>query len=126
MFLPFMLIRRLWKSDSNSELNSFDRDTFITTVNCVGQVSVFRDQEVLHSNFRPVQCVSQNAIVPTRWDGEPCIVIAGYGEGAGVHLRHAVTLARVRTLPYKEGAYCVCINATGTKVFFGTQSGLFF
>ena len=57
------------------------------------------------------------------WLLEPCIAIAGCGKGAGVYLRHAVTLGEVRSLPYKEDVYCVCINATGTKLLFGTQSG---
>jgi hypothetical protein len=57
-------------------------------------------------------------------DGEPCIGIAGCGKGAGVHFRHAVTLGEVRSLPYKEDVYCVSMSATGTKVFFGTKSGI--
>ncbi len=56
-------------------------------------------------------------------DGEPCIAIVGNGEGAGVYIRHAVTLCEVRSLPYKDDVFCVCINAAGTKVFFGTASG---
>ncbi len=67
--------------------------------------------------------VFPNAVVATYKNGEPCIVIAGYGKGAGVYLRHAVTLVEVRSLPYKEGVSCICLNATGTKVFFGTKSG---
>ncbi len=69
---------------------------------------------------------SNNAFATTYTDGEPCIVMAVYGQGAGVYIRHAVTMDEMRALPYKEDVYCVCINATGTKVFFGTESGLFY
>jgi hypothetical protein len=67
--------------------------------------------------------VDGNGFAATRMDGEPCIAIAGYGKGAGVYLRHAVTLCEIRSLPYKENVWCVCINANGTKAFFGTLSG---
>ena len=70
-----------------------------------------------------MQCVYGNAVTATYVDGEPCIAIAGFGKGAGVYIRHAVTLGEVRSLPYKEDVYCVCINATGTKLFFGIKSG---
>jgi hypothetical protein len=56
-------------------------------------------------------------------DGEPCIAIAGSGKEFGVYLRHAVTTMEVRSLPYKERVNGVCINATRTKLFFGTGSG---
>ena len=68
--------------------------------------------------------VHLNAVVLTFLNDEPCIAIAGRGFGAGVYLRHAVTLSEVRSLPYKEDVRCICINATGTKLFFGTKSGL--
>ena len=71
----------------------------------------------------PMETVCYNAVAATYMDGEPCIAIAGQGKGAGVYLRHAVTLGEVRSLPYKEGVNCVCINATGTKLFFGTEAG---
>ena len=71
----------------------------------------------------PTKWVNRNAVAATYVDGEPCIVIAGRGEGAGVYLRHAVTLNELRSLPYKEILYCVCINATGTKLYFGSASG---
>ncbi len=83
-----------------------------------------RDQEVLQSNLQlPMERVNSNAVAATYVDDEPCIAIAGHGEGAGVYLRHIVTLGDVRSLPYKESVYCVCINASGTKLFFGTESG---
>ncbi len=83
-----------------------------------------RDQEVVHSSLQlPMQFVFYNAVVATYVDGEPCIAVAGFGEGAGVYLRHAATLSEVRSLPYTEDVYCVCINATGTKMFFGTHTG---
>ena len=85
---------------------------------------MFRDQEVIHSNVQlPIERIYTFAVVATYLDGEPCIAVGGFGEGAGVYLRHAVTLGEVRSLPYKENVYCVCINATGTKLFFGTKSG---
>ncbi len=71
----------------------------------------------------PMEWITHNAVAAAYIDGEPCIAIAGCGQGAGVYLRHAVTLGEVRSLPYKEDVYCVCINATGTKLFFGTHSG---
>jgi hypothetical protein len=109
---------------SQHYLNRFDRDTIIATVNINGQCSVFRDQEVIHSNVQlPMEWVMNNPVAATYVDGEPCIAIAGYGKGAGVSLRHAVTLGEVRSLPYKENVNCVCMNANGTKLFFGTQSG---
>ena len=67
--------------------------------------------------------VYYNSVAATYVDGEPCIAVAGFGEGAGVYLRHVVTLGEVISLPYKEDVCCVCINATGTKLFFGTQAG---
>ncbi len=73
-----------------------------------------------------VKHVFDNAVAATYVDGEPCVAVAGYGKGAGVYLRHAVTLGEVRSLPYKEDVYWVCINATGTKLFFGTGSGWIF
>jgi hypothetical protein len=104
--------------------NSFDRDAFITAVNRDGLCSVFRDQEVIHSKVQlQMETVYNNAVAATYVDGEPCIAIAGCGKGAGVYLRYAVTLGEVRSLPYKEDVLCVCINAMGTKLFFGTNSG---
>ncbi len=95
----------------------------MATVNGLGQVSVIRDQEVIHSNVQlPMQYVHTKTVA-TSFDGEPCIAIAGCGKGAGVYLRHAVTLRELRSLPYKEDVRCVCVNATGTRLFFGTQSG---
>jgi hypothetical protein len=103
---------------------SFGRDAFIATVNSNGQCSVFRDQEVIHSNVQlPMEEVHLNGVAAAYVDGEPCIAISDWGEGSGVYLRHAVTLGEVRSLPYKEDVYCVCINATGTKLFFGTELG---
>ncbi len=66
--------------------------------------------------FESMQCVNYNAVAATYVDGEPCIAVAGFGEGAGVYLQHAVTLGEVRSLAYKENVYCVCINAAGTKL----------
>ena len=100
---------------------------FIVTVNSDGQASVFRDQEVIHANVQlPMQWVYDNAVAVTYVHDDPCIVIAGCGKGAGVYLRHAVTLCEVKLLPYKQDVCCVCINATGTMLFFGTESGWIF
>ncbi len=71
----------------------------------------------------PIEGVNRFDVAATYVDGEPCIAIAGCGKGAGVYLRHAVTLGEVRSLPYKEEVNCVCINASGSKLFFGTDSG---
>ncbi len=104
--------------------DSFGRDTFIATVNGKGQVSVLRDQGKIHSNVQlPMEFVEPNSVVTTYLDGEPCIGVAGYGNGAGVYLWHAVSICELKSLPYKEDVYCVCINAIGTKLFFGTESG---
>ncbi len=109
---------------SHHYLNSFFRNAFITTVNSNGQCFIFRDQEAVHSNVQlPMKKVGLNAVAVTHVDSEPCIAIAGRGDGAGVYLLHAKTMGAVRSLPYKEDVYCVCINATGTKLFFGTWSG---
>jgi hypothetical protein len=103
-------------------LSSFDLSTFITTING-GQGSVFRDQEVLHSNVQlPIE-VYRNSVVGMYVDGEPCIAIAGKSSGASVYLLHALTLCEVRSISYKENVWCVCINADWTKLFFGTESG---
>jgi hypothetical protein len=106
-------------------LNRHDSNSFITTVNGSGQGSVCRDQEIIHSDVQlPFESFKFNAVVPTYVAGEPCIAIAGLGsKGAGVYLHHAVTLCEVRYVPSKENLNCVCINATGTKAFFGTDSG---
>jgi hypothetical protein len=106
-------------------LNSFAFGAFVTTVNEKGLVSVFRDQEVIRSNVQlPMRNVNVFAVAATYMDGEPCMAVAGWGIRAGVSLRHAVTLGEVRLSPYKEDVRCVCINATGTKLFFGTETGL--
>ena len=118
IMLPFL------SCSSHYYFNSFDRDTFTTIVDRFGRCSVFRDQEVIHANVQlSMQKVDFNAVVAFFVDGEPFIAIAGYGKGAGVELRHALTLGVVTSLPYKKGVYCVCINAISTKVFFGTKSG---
>jgi hypothetical protein len=56
-------------------------------------------------------------------DGKPCIAIAGYGKGSGVYVHHAVTLDQLRSLPYKESVYCLCVDTARAEVFFGTQLG---
>ncbi len=85
---------------------------------------MFRDQEVIHSNLQlPMQRVYYNAVAATFADGEPCIAVAGCDKRAGVYLRHAIILGEVRALQYKEDVECICINASGTKLFFGTKSG---
>ncbi len=71
----------------------------------------------------PMERVDRNAIVSMYIDGEPCVAIAAVGKGAGVYFRHAVTLGEVRSLPHKENVQCLCINDSGTKLFFGTKSG---
>ncbi len=108
-------------------LNSLDPCTFIVTVNGNGLVSVFRGQELIHYNVQlPMEEVYFSALFVTYLDGEPCLAIAGYGKEAGVCLRHAVTLDEVRSPPYKGLVYCMCMNAAGTNVFFGTHSGWIF
>jgi hypothetical protein len=105
-------------------MSSFDRASFIATVNFKGQYSVFHDHEIIHSNVQlPTENIFFNAVAATYVGGEPWVAIAGFGKGSGVYLRHAVTLGEVRSLPYNESVYCVCFNATGTKLFFGTKSG---
>ena len=104
--------------------HSFTRDTLVVTVSFDAQCSVFRDQEVIHSNVQlPMEDKYFNAVAAAYVDGEPCIVIPGHEESAGVCFRHAVTLGEVKSLPYKEDVHCVCMGATGTKLFFGTHSG---
>ena len=71
----------------------------------------------------PMKNVWLNAVAATYLDGEPCFAIARCGDRAGIYLWYAVTLVEVRSLPYKEDVFYVCINASGTKLFFGTQSG---
>ncbi len=79
---------------------------------------MFRDLEVIHFKVKlPMELVYLNAVAAMVIDGDPCIVIAG------VYLQHALTLGEVRSLLYRENVYCVCVNATGTKLFFGTKSG---
>ncbi len=96
-------------------------------VNMKGQCSVFRDQDVIHFNVQlPMERVGLNAVAAMYMDGEPCIAIAGWSDGAGVYIRHAVTLSEVRSLPYKEDVWCICFNASGIKLFFGTESGWIF
>ncbi len=92
---------------------------------------MFRDQEVIHSDVKLSKVIHSDVqlstevgnVVATYVDGEPCIVIAGNKKGAGVYLQHVVTLEVSRYLPCKELVTCVCINATGTKAFFGIVSG---
>jgi hypothetical protein len=95
------------------------------TVSHTGQCSVFRDQEAIHFNVQlPVKGVSTSAIAVMSLDGEPCVVLGSYGNGSGVYILHAVTLELLHSLPYKKYVECICIDATGDKVFFGTESGL--
>ncbi len=113
-YLPFC------SNYSHQRLNSFD--PCIALVTRMGRSSVFRDREVTHCDVQlPMEWVCNNAVVETYVDGKPCIGIAGWGKGAGVYLRHAMTLCEMKSLPYKEDVYCVCINTTGTKLFFGTD-----
>jgi hypothetical protein len=103
--------------------HSFDRNTFIVVVGGSNEVSVFRDEEVIQFNVQlPMVGLIIQAVATTYVDGEPCIVVAGYGNGAGVYLRHAVTLCEVRSLPTSKDVTCVC-NVIGSKLFFGTTSG---
>ncbi len=111
--------------EHNITTNTLDHDEFIAIFDGFGQVSVFRNQEVVHSNVQlPKEMVPSNAVVATYIDGVPCIVIAGHGKGAGVYLRHGITMCELKSLPYKESVYCICINTTRTKLLFGAQSGL--
>ena len=57
-------------------------------------------------------------------DGIPCVVAATYGEGSGVYIHHALTGELMRSLPFRDDVRCVCIDRSGTKVVFGTQSGV--
>ncbi len=85
---------------------------------------MYRDQDVIQPYVQlPMESVLINAVAATYLDGEPCIVVAGWGYGAGVYLRHAVSLCEVRSLPTsKDDVTCVC-NVIGTKLLFGTKSG---
>ena len=105
--------------------SSFDPLTFVATVNGRGQGSMFRDQEVIHSNVQlPIQDVTRNAMVGTYVDGEPCIGFVGRYKMVIIgYLLHAVTLREVRSMPCTEDVFCICINATGTKMFLGTETG---
>jgi hypothetical protein len=103
---------------------SFACDFYITIVDRDGRGSVFRDQCVLQDNvLLPMESIHFNAVMQTYLDGEPHIVIAAYGKRSGVYLLHAMTLGEVRSLPFKRDVSCVCIDVTGTKAFFGTESG---
>jgi hypothetical protein len=90
-----------------------------------GRASVLRDQEIiLHKVKLPMTYVYSNSCVALIMiDGEPCAVIGGRGTGSGVYIRRAITLEEVKTLPYEDFVYSVCVNAQGTKVYFGTESG---
>ncbi len=65
------------------------------------------------------------AVAAIHFYEEPCIVISSCGKGAGVYLQHAMTLVQLRSLSVLEGVMCICVNALGTKLLFGTHSGLF-
>ena len=109
---------------SSDIVNRFNRNSVITTVSVSGKGTVFRDKELIQFDVQlPMEKVNRNAVVATYIDGEPCIVVAGHGQGAGVYILHAVTLCEVKSLRSNDDVWCVCINATRTKVFFGTQSG---
>ncbi len=98
---------------------SFDPGTFITTVNVKGKGSVFRDQEVIHYNVQlPMQVVYPDAIISMYLDGEPCILVVGCVEGAGVYFWHAVTLCEVRSLPlFKKTCTVFALTALGLRPF---------
>ncbi len=78
---------------------------------------------MLQNEQLPLEGVYNNAVAAICVGGEPCIAIGSHGKGAGIYIRHAMTLGEVRSLPYKEDVDCVCVNSTGTKLFFGTKSG---
>lgn len=93
------------------------------TVNGYGQCSVFRDQEVIHSDTQlPMYRVNLNnaVLAATYLEGDPCICIAGQGEESGMCLRHAVTLEKVRSIPFKEDVHCVCAN----ECSLGSKKGM--
>ncbi len=78
---------------------------------------MLRDQEVMHFNVQlPMEKVFDKiAIAALYLDGDPCIVIGGWGKGAGVYILHAVTVETLSSLPYKQCVFCVCIDTTGTQ-----------
>jgi hypothetical protein len=105
-------------------LSSMESGAFITTVASDGRLSVLRDQGAIYYS---VQLESgrislPNAVVPIHVDGEPCIAIAGCDK-AGVFVWQNSPLCEVRSLPYKDKVHCICRNAAGTKLYFGTQAG---
>ena len=59
-------------------------------------------------------------------DGVPCVAAATCGEGQGVYIHHALSGQLMRSLPFREGVRCVCIDRSGTLVVFGTESGVWF
>ena len=69
------------------------------------------------------QVARGNVLVSGNVDGVPCVIAATHGEGSGVYVHHAFTGELMRSLPFHERVYSICIDHSGTLVVFGTAFG---
>ena len=56
--------------------------------------------------------------------GVPCVVVATNRKGGGVYIHHAFSGQLMRSLPFRDDVRCVCVDLNGTRVVFGTRSGV--
>ena len=112
-------------SRDNVLFSSFSEDVYI--------VSVSRNAvlEIHHGNVRVTrqqlagqEVFTGNVLARGTVDSVPCVVAATWGKGSGLYIHHAFTGQLIRSLPFREDVWCVCIDRSGTLVVFGTKSGV--
>ena len=103
---------------------SFDEDVFIASVSDDAVLEIHHGDHLVTSQQLARYVFTGNALAFGDVDGDPCIVVATRGKGSGVYIHRALTGQLVRSLPFRDDVYSVCIDRSGTLVVFGTQSGL--
>ena len=105
---------------------SFNEDVFITSVSTEAVLEIHHGDELVTRQQLSGRWVNEGNVLT--WGivgGVPCVVTAtcGEGKGSGVYIHHAMNGRLMRSLPFRENVYCVCIDRSGTCVVFGTESG---
>ena len=114
-------------SRDDVQCSSYDEDVYMASVSEDGVFEIHHGDVLVTSQQLAGQRVDTgNVLTCGCVDGAPCVVVATCGEGRGVYILHALTGELMRSLPFREGVYGVCIDRSSTLVVFGTQSGLWF
>ena len=99
----------------------------MTTISSGGLLEIHHDDVLVTRQQISGQFVSHgNVLICATVDGVPCVVVATWGEGSGVYIHHALTGQLMRSLPFDDDVYCLCVDRSGLLVVFGTVSGLWF